>query len=113
VSAAEDPSTSCHAEVVGSRLMETLFAWLHLADLHLCFGPPDRSRPALIPAEVLHDDIARLIQGAVKPEAVLVTGDLAANGRDYGDVEAWLRTLTSALDLGTEDVYAVPGNHDI
>lgn len=92
--------------------METLFAWLHLADIHLRFGPADSSDPALI-RERLIEDASRLVQGAVQPEAILVTGDLAFDGRVYADVDAWLGRLATALGRGPGDVYMVPGNHDV
>ena len=92
--------------------METLFSWVHLADLHLRFGPTDSSDPALV-RERLLEDVSRLAQSAVKPEAILVTGDLAFTGRGYADVEAWLGRLSSSLGLGAEDIYIVPGNHDV
>ena len=92
--------------------METLFAWLHLSDLHVSFTPENRGTFA--PSHVhLKEDVAHLIQSTVRPHAILITGDLSSNGRDYFAQEDWLQALTSTLNLERDAVFVIPGNHDI
>jgi 3',5'-cyclic AMP phosphodiesterase CpdA len=54
-----------------------------------------------------------------QPKAVLVTGDVAFSGgaidanNEYASAAKWLKDLAAAVNLGAENVYLIPGNHDV
>jgi 3',5'-cyclic AMP phosphodiesterase CpdA len=66
----------------------------------------------------LQQDLRDLVdeQGQpLRPELVLLTGDLAEWGRksEFEDVLRFTRALTEALALPRERLVIIPGNHDI
>ncbi len=93
-----------------------LFTWLHLSDLH--FGLPsagDRHNQSQILA-ILRDDLSSLArQGLPRPDAILVTGDIAWSGQpdQYAAASQWLLEIAGKLDLSPERIFLVPGNHDV
>jgi predicted ATPase len=92
--------------------METLFAWIHLADIHLRHGPMDSSEAGEI-REALPRDVASLATQTMAPDAIMVTGDLAAEGQDYAGANLLLRSTAASLRLTERDIFIVPGNHDV
>jgi tetratricopeptide (TPR) repeat protein len=91
--------------------METLFTWLHLSDLHFR-GPWESSEAGRIRAQ-LQQDLTEFADP--KPDAILVTGDIAWSGQpeEYQEAALWLRDTAFAVDLGPARVFVVPGNHDV
>jgi len=90
--------------------------YVHLSDLH--FGhdhayPQERSidgRPTLL------DAISKDLESAgVKPDRVLISGDLVSTGArdEYSVFRGFLDVLTRTNDLKPEHVLIVPGNHDV
>jgi hypothetical protein len=93
-----------------------LFSWLHLSDIH--FGHPDPTHDSgmLLILSSLEKDVERCIEkGTTKPQAILITGDIAWSGKasEYEAARRWLERLTGIVGLGFEHVFAVPGNHDV
>jgi predicted MPP superfamily phosphohydrolase len=89
---------------------------LHIADIHFrhpeCNTNMDADRPfrtALV--NDVRDQVGRL--GCI--DAILVGGDIAYRGHaeEYSVALEWLRQLTSAAGCTMEDVFVVPGNHDV
>ena len=91
--------------------MKTVFSWLHLSDLHVRKNHYGTGLMVL-------DRIADGVAGGLFPEpprAILLTGDAAFSGdaAEYERLLEALKKITSALSLSLQDVYAVPGNHDV
>jgi calcineurin-like phosphoesterase family protein len=91
---------------------------LHLSDLH--FGTDFgfmASRPGGPTQQTLHEAIVQgLAQMGVPPVGLLViSGDITTRGQNDGFLEAqfFLSRLLPSLELSTEQVVIVPGNHDI
>jgi len=61
------------------------------------------------------DDLAFLEKDKVKPQLVVVSGDLAEWGlkKEFEDVLTLLVKLTERLNLPRRHVVIVPGNHDV
>jgi predicted phosphodiesterase len=101
-----------------------IFSWLHISDIH--FGHGDQAHrwsqhhltDALLadlkssfeddPTESRHDAVPR-------PDAVLVTGDVAFKGAadEYDLAKNWLLKLAETAGLTNRDIFLIPGNHDI
>lgn len=77
-----------------------------ITDLHVSFDPAFLDG-RVAPREALRRAVAALAALDPRPDAVLLTGDLAENGR--ADEYAFILHALSQLDL---PVFAVPGNHD-
>ncbi|MDC0749647.1 metallophosphoesterase [Polyangium mundeleinium] len=93
-----------------------LFTWLHLSDLH--FGLPgagDRHNQSQI-LSILRDDLSTLArQHLPRPDAILVTGDIAWSGKpdQYAEASKWLLDVAQRLGLTPDRIFVVPGNHDV
>ncbi len=83
---------------------------LHLSDFHFSAASEADARPLL---KRLLVDITR--DRGLKPDLIIVTGDIAQNGREdeYALASAWFRKLLSACGLGPEHLVLVAGNHDV
>jgi len=99
--------------------MEALFSWIHLADLE--FGEPTASALRAMLFEGLRRDVLEQAREC-PPDAIIVTGDVAHSGDagqrageegEYARAGRWLSALSASLGLGDEQVYVVPGNHDV
>ncbi|MFO0756068.1 MAG: tetratricopeptide repeat protein [Byssovorax sp.] len=90
--------------------MDTLFSWIHLADLQFAAaaGPRDRLLGRL------RDDLAEHRELRA-PDLLVVTGDVAATGApaEYARAGTWLREAGSAVGLGPARIFVIPGNHDV
>ena len=103
----------------------TLFSWLHLSDLHFGHGSSSHGWDQVLVTQAIIRDAAGLPrEGAPRPDAVLVTGDIAFSGdtrphgrgrpsREYNDARDFLRELAEAVHLDPDRIYLVPGNHDV
>ncbi|MDI1443105.1 metallophosphoesterase [Polyangium sp. 6x1] len=93
-----------------------LFTWLHLSDLH--FGLPgagDRHNQSQI-LSILRDDLSILDGKKLpRPDAILVTGDIAWSGKpdQYAEASKWLLDVAQRLGLAKDRIFVVPGNHDV
>lgn len=82
--------------------------WLHISDIHLNRRGTEtrRMRSQLIPF---------LKQEGISCKYLFITGDLryAPDGNFDVDTVAFLHNLRKALGVSVENVFVVPGNHDI
>lgn len=103
---------------------EPLFSFLHLSDLHAGHGDDSHRWDQSVVVGKLVEDAGRLVsQGKVpRPDAILVTGDIAFSGAtlnrppvsdEYATARAALDRLAEAVGLTPARVYCVPGNHDV
>lgn len=90
---------------------------LHLSDIH--FG---RERSGIQESFSQHKEILdKLIQtlstlsDGLKPDLVLVTGDIAWRGKpsEFMDAVDWFQRLRDALNLAPDRLVFCPGNHDL
>lgn len=102
-----------------TELMIPLFSWLHLSDIH--FGHGDKQHgwdQQLVITKLLEDINHRSEYNIPNLNCVFVTGDIAFSGatrskKEYEQANAWLTALTQSLALRKQDLYLVPGNHDV
>lgn len=79
----------------------------HLSDLHISAGPPETAAVRRDAPDMARLIVADMMALAHRPDAVLITGDVADGGSsaDYDLVRAILDPLPMP-------VFVVPGNHD-
>ena len=100
--------------------MDTLFRWIHLSDIHTGHGDTTNVWDQRLVLEAIVKDIALQRRSQPEPpfDAVLVTGDIANTGAgrlatEYADAATWLRNVGNAAGVKAEQIYLVPGNHDV
>lgn len=81
--------------------------WIQLSDIHFQYDNCD--------SEWLRDRLpVYLKEKKVKCDFIVVTGDLLYKGQgDYNKVEEYLNKIASAVDVDKENIFIVPGNHDL
>jgi calcineurin-like phosphoesterase family protein len=88
--------------------------FVHLSDIHFAKMAADGAsvEASDIQNEVLQD-LDRV--APLSPTGVLVSGDIAYSGADheYTKAREWLAKATAKLKIDPEDVWVIPGNHDI
>lgn len=89
---------------------------LHLSDIH--FSKNDSGDVYDLDADLRNEierDAAELITRVGTPTAIVLTGDVAYSGKrvEYDMADEWLERLCSALNVPREQVFVVPGNHDV
>jgi len=90
--------------------------FVHLSDIHFDAATNTVKGPNRLVREALLDDLALAAQQiGRKPDAVLVTGDIAFSGRteQYEQARVFLASVTDRLGIEPEKVLAIPGNHDV
>jgi len=98
---------------------ESLFGWVHLSDVHIGHGGARHRADQELVLRALRDDVvAQIAVGVPKPDAVLVTGDIAFSGAcvstdEYERAAKWLGEIAAAVGVGLDAVFVVPGNHDV
>lgn len=96
--------------------MTRSFTLLHLSDLH--FGQAKSGvqhfEQTLVVKELMLD-CQRMAAKLGAPDVILVTGDIAfsAKSEQYGTAQKWLKELATAVGVGPDRVWVVPGNHDV
>lgn len=96
--------------------MAQLITFLHLSDIH--FSKRDRSSlyelDEGLRREIEHDSrtMASELGGVT---GILVSGDVAFAGTpsEYANASSWLAELSTGLGVPAENIWVVPGNHDI
>jgi predicted MPP superfamily phosphohydrolase len=100
--------------------MDTLFRWIHLSDIHTGHG--DRAHgwdQSLVLAAIVTDIAAQRARQPEPPiDAVFVTGDIANTGAgrtptEYEMAATWLDKVAVAAGVAPEQIFLVPGNHDV
>jgi len=89
---------------------------LHLSDIHFSRGESDVYDPDSDLRNELERDVERLWRAKLERiDGILVTGDIAFAGhKDEFDIaSAWLEKLCDFLGCARDDVWTVPGNHDV
>lgn len=93
-----------------------LFAWIHLSDLDFGGGSAGHEWDRTLVLDEIRKDLSR--RGALQiptPRAIFLTGDIAWSGQpeEYTAARTWLLDLASSVQLGPNNIFAVPGNHDV
>ncbi len=88
------------------------FQILHISDLHVSTEKEFDRQVVLDP---LLDRLKEDREKGLRPEIVIITGDLALSGKmkEYEKTEEFLYDLRIILDLKKEEFFIVPGNHDV
>jgi len=95
-----------------------LFTWLHISDIHMGHGPTSHRWDQRLVLEALTRDVQQAPErGTPRPDAIIITGDIAFSGAalhadEYNQATLWLTKLSVALGLAPDAVFMVPGNHD-
>jgi predicted MPP superfamily phosphohydrolase len=90
-----------------------IITWLHLSDLHF---KEDASYDENIVLQALLNDIAqRIVNDNLRPDFIVITGDLAYAGKksEYDLATQFLNDLLSVTDVPRERLFVIPGNHDV
>ncbi len=85
---------------------------LHISDFHI---KADESFDRSVVLGPLIKRVCEDLDSGIRPELVIVTGDIAFSGRadEYKLAKAFLDQLLNKLKLPSERLFIVPGNHDI
>ena len=90
--------------------------FLHLSDIHFRAGE-SQTEFDRVQADLRNEMELQLEQifRSTKATGILITGDVAFGGKeeDFEIARAWLEHLTDLLHCGIDDVWVVPGNHDV
>jgi predicted MPP superfamily phosphohydrolase len=92
---------------------QTTITWLHLSDFHFSTQTTYNSQIVL---DALLDDIAQCIQNDnLQPDFIVISGDIAFSGQpeEYDLAKEFLDRLLEVTHLFKEDIFIVPGNHDV
>ena len=89
---------------------------LHLSDIHFKYTLDGTIHD--LDHDVRHEleiDLSCVIKRSGPINAIVVTGDIAFAGKaeDYEVARKWLASLCKQIGCGAEQVWVVPGNHDI
>jgi hypothetical protein len=94
--------------------------WIHLSDLHFRLAPQtlEDRKPydsGIVLAALLEDIAGQIAQYHLRPDFVVVTGDVAFSGRkeEYDLADEFFDRLLETAGLGKERLFVVPGNHDV
>ena len=92
--------------------MSTL-TWLHLSDLH--FRTSQTYDANVVLRELLKDVAERIAEDGLRPDLILVSGDVAFAGQaaEYALARRFFDDLLQTTGLGKEHLFLVPGNHDV
>jgi predicted MPP superfamily phosphohydrolase len=88
--------------------------WLHLSDLHFRTGEGHTWDEDIV-LRALLDDVREHVRKGLVPDLILVSGDVAFSGApaEYALARAFFDDLLAATRLPREQLFAVPGNHDV
>ena len=91
---------------------------LHFSDIH--FKSPECNNLDTDPNTSIRDKLSLDIQQRCSlddknVDAILITGDIAFAGKqeEYDTASNWIDQLCEETGCKKEDVYVVPGNHDV
>jgi len=101
--------------------MNNTLTWLHLSDLHLTAKPKDQDwtvksiNQDTVIASLLKAIDTLLIQKSIKPDLIFITGDLVYSGKsdEYQVAEEFCNRLLSITGISKQQLFIVPGNHDV
>lgn len=86
--------------------------WLHISDIHMRISDA-WSQDVVLTAMCSH--IAAQGSQGVRPDFILLTGDVAFSGKaeEYALAQAFIEALVMASGVPRERIFCIPGNHDI
>lgn len=86
--------------------------WLHISDIHMRASDAWSQDVVL---KAMCDDISRRRKAGTAVDFILVTGDLAFSGKseEYALSALFFDAISSAAGIGKEQIFCIPGNHDI
>lgn len=99
--------------------METLFRWIHLSDIHVGHGDAGYGWDQKLVMDALRRDVTAQMKKDQSPvDAILVTGDIAFSGAgrsptEYEEAKAFLLGLADDAGVSAQQIFLVPGNHDV
>lgn len=94
-------------------------SWVHLSDIHFGHGDAAHQADQELMLDALFTELRGDPPGGVpRPQMMLITGDIAFSGArrssdEYDRARDQLAEAAAACGLSLEQVYAVPGNHDV
>ena len=106
----------CRGKLKVARELAFLMILLHVADIHFrhpeCAGPMDPDRPY---RTMLLRHVKEQVSHLGSIDAILVGGDIAFRGiaEEYEAARLWLAELAEAGRCSLDDIFVVPGNHDV
>ena len=92
---------------------------LHLSDIHFGRNYPEYGiKDAFEKKDKILEDLISCIaniEDGLRPEHVVVTGDIAWRGKkkDFDEAYEWFTKLLSAIGLQGKDITFCVGNHDV
>lgn len=94
-----------------------LWSWLHLSDIHFEHGDVAYRADQKLVLSRLRQDLPQAMDAAIRPQAVLVTGDIAFSGAvrspsEYAEAAEYIARIREAIGHPVQ-VFTVPGNHDV
>lgn len=95
-----------------------LLRFIHFSDIH--FRSPQCNAPGADPDICIRDLVLLDIRDQIALDGkaidgILITGDIAFAGKkdEYFAAKAWLDEISSEFNIAPENIYVVPGNHDV
>lgn len=90
---------------------------LHLSDIHFGRDNPKYGVEGDFKKkeEILQDLLCSIRDNAMKPDHIIVTGDVAWFGKkeDFDEALLWFKDLLDVTNLSGSDITFCPGNHDV
>lgn len=88
---------------------------IHLSDIHFNRKWCDHYDLDKDVRDQLEKDVAEMRQRLGDSRGILITGDVAFSGKsnDYDEALRWLKRLCEVAACRDQDVWCVPGNHDV
>lgn len=90
---------------------------LHLSDIHFGRDNPKYKVRGEFKCKkvILRDLLTSIRDNTMKPDHIIVTGDVAWFGKreDFEEAVEWFRELLNATGLSGSDITFCPGNHDV
>ncbi|MBW1781289.1 MAG: SUMF1/EgtB/PvdO family nonheme iron enzyme [Deltaproteobacteria bacterium] len=89
--------------------------WFHLSDLHFRVGEGHSWDRDIVLRKLLEDVRGCMDSEGLRPDLILVSGDIAFSGRieEYDLARRFFDELLDAAGLSRERLLIVPGNHDV
>ena len=90
--------------------------WLHISDTHFGHGNTNYKIDQKMICREIINDAKKLTTKIGKPNLILFSGDVAFGANlelEYKEANAWIEELISSVGLTKQDLFIVPGNHDI
>lgn len=90
---------------------------LHLSDIHFGRDNPEYKVKGVFrnKKQILKELLVSIRDNPIKPDHIIVTGDMAWYGRkiDFDEALLWFRELLNATKLSGSNLTFCPGNHDV